>query len=175
MYVHLGSICMRVLLDNGSQINSITLAYAKSQGFVVGPLEELAGDATGQAFQGIRGIYTRAIGYVVFRVRIEGIPSYDEEQVALVIEDSSSFSKKVPVLLGMLTLHRVIRSMKESEMEQLPMAWQQIKTAYEITNNIPVFKTSVDPDAMFPTNTSANPIDIDEVVTLSLLYQHLPA
>ena len=136
-YVHLDGICMWVLLDD----NSITPAYAKSQGFVVGPLEELAGDATGQAFQGIGGIRTRAIRYVVFQVRIEGIPSYDEEQVALVIEDSSSFSKKVPVLLGMLTLHRVIRSMKESEMEQLPMAWQQIKTAYEITNNIPVFKT----------------------------------
>ena len=101
---------MRVLLDDGSQINSITPAYAKSQGFVVGPLEELAGDTTGQAFQGIRGIRTKAIRYIVFRVRIEGIPSYDKEQVALVIEDSSSFSKKVPVLLGMLTLHRVIRT-----------------------------------------------------------------
>ena len=99
-------------------------------------------------------------------MRIDGIPSYDEEQVALVIEDSSSFSKKVPVLLGMLTLHTVIRSMKETEMEQLPMAWQQIKMAYEIRNNIPVFKTSLDPDAMFPTNMGADPIDIDEVVTL---------
>ena len=112
MYIHLDGICTWVLLNDGSQINSITPAYEKSQGFVVGPLEELAGDATGQAFQGIGGIRTRAIGYVVFQVRIEGIPSYDEEQVALVIKDSSSFSKKVPVLLGMPTLHRVIRSMK---------------------------------------------------------------
>ena len=167
MYVHLDGIRTQVLLNDGSQINCITPAYAKSQGFVVGPLEELASDASGQAFQRIGGICTGAIGYVVFRVRIEGIPSYDEEQVALVIEDSSSFSKKVPVLLRMPTLHRVIRSMKESEMEQLPMAWQQIKTAYKITNNIPVFKTSVDPDAMFPTNTGADPIDIDEVVTLT--------
>ena len=167
MYVHLDGILTRVLLDDGSQINSITLAYAKSQGFVVGPLEDLASDTTGQAFQGIGGIHTRVIRYVVFQVRIEGIPSYDEEQVALVIEDSSSLSKKVPVLLGTPTLHRVIRSMKESEMEQLPMAWQQIKTAYEITNNIPVFKTSVDLDAMFPTNMGADPIDINEVVTLT--------
>ena len=104
---------------------------------------------------------------MVFQVRIEGTPSYDEEQVALVIEDSSSFSWKVPVLLGTLTLHRVIRSMKESEMEQLPMAWQQIKTAYKITNNIPVFKTSVDPDVMFPTNMGTDPTDIDEVITLT--------
>ena len=65
-YIHLDSIRMQDLLDNGSQINSIPPAYAKSQGFVVGPLEELAGDTTGQAFQGIRGIHTRAIGYVVF-------------------------------------------------------------------------------------------------------------
>ena len=50
-------------------------------------------------------------------------------------------------------------------MEQLPMTWQQIKTAYEITNNIPVFKTSVDPDAVFPMNVGADPIDIDKVVT----------
>ena len=54
-------------------------------------------------------------------------------------------------------------------MEQLPLAWQQIKTAYEITNNIPVFKTSFDTDndTVFPTNVGANPIDIDEVVTLT--------
>ena len=173
-YVHLDGIHTWVLLDDGSQINSITPAYAKSQGFVVRPLEELASDATGQAFQGIRGTCIGAIRYIVFRVRIEGIPSYDEEQVALVIEDSSSFSKKVPVLLGMLTLHRVIRSMKESEMEQLPTARQQIKTAYEITNSIPVFKTSVDLDAMFPTNTGANPIDINEVITLTKKFT-LPA
>ena len=47
------------------------------------------------------------------------------------------------------------------------MAWQQIKTAYEITNNIPVFKTSLDPDTVFLTNTGADPTDVDEVVTLT--------
>ena len=52
-------------------------------------------------------------------------------------------------------------------MEQLPLAWQQIKMAYEIMNNIPVFKTSVDPDAVFPMNMGANPIDIDKVITLT--------
>ena len=65
-YIHLDGIRTRVLLNDGSQINSIIPAYAKSQGFVVGPLEELAGDTTGQAFQGIGGIHTRAIGYIVF-------------------------------------------------------------------------------------------------------------
>ena len=40
--------------------------FAKSQGFVVGPLEELAGRATGTPFQGIGGTCTRALGYVIF-------------------------------------------------------------------------------------------------------------
>ena len=127
----------------------------------------MAGDATGKAFQGIRGTCTSALRYLVFQVQIEGIPSYDEEQVTLVIQDSSSFSKKVSVILGMPILHRVIRSMKESEMGQVPMAWQQVKTAYEITNNIPVFKVSYKPDTGFPTNTGQDPTEVNVVVTLT--------
>ena len=105
------------MLDDGSQINSVTPAFAKAQGLMVGPLEELAGNAMGTAFQGIGGSHTGALGYVVFRVQFEDIPSYNKEQVALVIEDDSNFSSKVPVILGMPTLHRVVWSMKESEME----------------------------------------------------------
>ena len=100
----------RVLLDDGSQINSITPAYAKSLDLVVGPLEELAGDPTGHPIQGIGGVRTGAIGYVVFHAQIGGIPSYDKEQVALVVDDSSYFARKVPVILGTPTLHRVVNA-----------------------------------------------------------------
>ena len=72
----------RVLLDDGSQIYSIMPVYAKAYDLVVSLLEELAGNLTGHPIQGIGGVHTRAIGYVVFRVQIEGIPSYNEEQVA---------------------------------------------------------------------------------------------
>ena len=40
---------------------------------------------------------------MVFRVQIEGIPSYNEEQVALVVNDESAFARKVPIILGTLT------------------------------------------------------------------------
>ena len=75
-----------------------------------------------------------AIGYVVFRVQIEGIPSYDEEQVALVVDDSSYFARKVPVILGTPTLHRVVKCMKESEMESAPPEWNNVRLGYEIHN-----------------------------------------
>ena len=76
---------------------------------------------------------------MVFRVQIEGIPSYDEEQVALVVEDGTTFGQKVPVLLGMPTQHRVVKCMKESEMEELPPEWQSIKMGYEVRNQITAF------------------------------------
>ena len=92
-----------MLLDDSSQINSIMLAYAKAHDLVVSPLEELAGDLTGHPIQWIIGVHTGAIGYVVFWVQIEGIPSYNEEQVALVVNDKSAFARKVPIILGTLT------------------------------------------------------------------------
>ena len=123
---------MKVLLDDGSQINSITLAYAKSLDLVVGPLEYLAGNPSGQPIQGIGGVRTGAIGYVVFCVQIEGILGYNEEQVALVVDESSAFARKVPIILGTPTLHRVVNCMKESEMEKAPLEWENVCMAYEM-------------------------------------------
>ena len=88
-----------VLIDDGSQINSVMPAYTHEHNMVVGPLEELAGNPSGNAIQGIGGVWTSALGYVVFQVQIEGIPSYDEEQVALVIQDDTKFGHRVPIIL----------------------------------------------------------------------------
>ena len=45
-----------VLIDDGLQINSVTPAYAHEHSMVVGPLEELAGNLSGNAIQGMRGV-----------------------------------------------------------------------------------------------------------------------
>ena len=151
----------------GSQINSITPAYAKSLDLVVGPLEELAGDPTGRPIQGIRGVRTGAIGYMVFRAQIGGIPSYDEEQVALVVDDSSYFARKVPVILGTPTLHRDVKCMKESEMESAPPEWNNVRLGYEIHNRLYSHRANYKPDKPFPTNTNEDPTDLDELVRLT--------
>ena len=156
-------------MDDGSQINSITPAYAMSLDLVVGPLEELAGDPTGCPIQGIGGVRTGAIGYVVFCAQIEGIPSYDEEQVALVVDDSSYFTRKVPVILGTPTLHRVVKCMKESEMESAPPEWSNVRLGYEIHNQIYSHRANYKPDRPFPTNTNEDPTDLDELVRLTNL------
>ena len=62
------------------------------------------------------------MGYVILRVQILYMPSYDEEQVALVVMDDSSFIKRCQVILGTPTIHRAVWAMKESEMENVPEA-----------------------------------------------------
>ena len=42
------------------------------------------------------------------RVEIEGVPSYAEDQVFLVMEDNSAYSRQVPVILGTPTINRVV-------------------------------------------------------------------
>ena len=69
--------------------------------------------------QGIAG-NTNALGYVVINIQIEGIPSYNAEKVTLVIQDISGLGMRVLVILGMPTIHRVCRQMKESEIESAP-------------------------------------------------------
>ena len=154
-------------MDDGSQINSITPAYAKSLDLVVRPLEELAGDPTGHPIQGIGGVHTGAIGYVVFRAQIEGIPSYNKEQVALVVDDSSYFARKVPVILRTPTLHRVVKCMKESEMESAPPEWNNVRLGYEIHNRLYSHRANYKPDRPFPTNTNEDPTDLDKLVRLT--------
>ena len=141
-------------------------AYAKAHDLVIGPLEELASNLTGCPIQGIRGMHTGAIGYVVFRVQIEGIPSYNEEQATLVV-DKSAFARKVPIILGTLTLYHVINCMKELKMEEAPPEWENVCLGYKVHNRLYSHRANVEPDEPFPTNTEQDPTDLDEVVKLA--------
>ena len=47
------------------------------------------------------------------------------------------------------------------------MAWQQIKTSYEITSEIAAYRATYEPETPFPTNTGQSPTDLDEVIHLT--------
>ena len=67
------------------------------------------------------------IGYVVMRVQIIGISSYDEDQAALMAQRSTEFVHKVPIILGMPTTDRAITTLKESEIDELATPWACIR------------------------------------------------
>ena len=101
-------------------MNTVTPSYVKECELPVCPLIQLAGRPKQLPIQGIGGTRTGAIGYVVIQVRVEGVPSYEEDQVALVVPDNTPFGKKVPVIIGTPTINRLVRSMKEAEFETAP-------------------------------------------------------
>ena len=95
----------RVLVDNGARMNTVTLAYVHQRCLDMGPTTELDSVTRGIPIYGVGGTTTGPMGYVVMRVKTEGVPSYAEDQVFLVIDDDSAYSQRVPVILGTPTIN----------------------------------------------------------------------
>ena len=46
------------------------------------------------------------LGYVLIRVQVEGVPCYDEDQVAFMVDDSTTtFGLRIPIVLGTPTIN----------------------------------------------------------------------
>ena len=112
----------RVLIDSGVQSNAVMPAYVKQHKMKVRPVHDLAMLPTLIPISGIGG-HTAALGYVIINIQVEGIPSYYEEQVALVIPNMTQLGMKVPVILGTPTIHRLCCQMKESEIQTALEEW----------------------------------------------------
>ena len=90
------------LLDNGAQVNTITLRYVNEHSLQVGPITDLMGSKV--TCMGLGNAYTRLLGYVVIWIQVDGAWGYDEDQIALVILDFSNFAARVPIIPGMPTI-----------------------------------------------------------------------
>ena len=116
------------LLDNGAQVNTIMPKYVHEHSLEVGPITDLMGSKI--TCVGLGNAYTRPLGYVVIQVQVDRIQGYDEDQIALVIPDFSKFAARVPVILGMPTIGRVVNVMREAEMDTLAMPWVNARVAH---------------------------------------------
>ena len=116
------------LLDNGVQVNTITLRYVKEHSLQVGPITNLMGSKV--ACMGLGNAYTRPLGYVVIWVQVDGVQGYDEDQIALVTPDFSNFVTRAPIILGTPTIGQVINVMREAEMDALATPWANARAAH---------------------------------------------
>ena len=165
-YAYIDGCREKVLIDSGARANAITPAYCRQHKLKVQPVNELATNPTSIPVSGIGG-FTQALGYATSNIRIEGIGSYSEEQVVLVIEDVSGLGMRVRVILGTPTIHRLCRQLKESEFETIPDEWQHALRCYEIAQ-VPLNSMSVESgETKYPTNTGRNPMDLDEQLILT--------
>ena len=92
------------LLDNGSQLNFITPAYAKHRGMDVMSLDVLAQEIGGELppILGIGGIMVKPDGFVIMNVKVPGVTGYNEDQIAIIMEDPGMTD--CPVILGTPTI-----------------------------------------------------------------------
>ena len=104
------------LLHSGLTINAVTPEFIEAHSLNVGPLSDLA-DGT-LAINGFGEVFSWPLSYVIIRVQVEGVWGYDD-QVALVMPDSTVFGSWVLVTLGTLTMNWIINVIKESKIDEL--------------------------------------------------------
>ena len=137
----LDGVRTRVLVDNGTRVNSVMPAYICRHGLGIHPISEL--DHSLNPFRdriplvGLGGGCVEPAGFTLMRVQIEGMPHYDKQQVIFVLDDPSGFSTRIPFILGTPTINRVIQTMKESEIHEAPSEWQAARGRLRVDARFP--------------------------------------
>ena len=152
------------LLDNGAQLNFITPAYAVERGMDIMSLDQLAQEIGGQLphIKGMCGSPVEPIGFVLMNVKVPCVRGYDEDQVALVMDDPKM--SECPVILGTLTLYQVMEVIKESEISKLAVPWSSSRLSWLMRDAMARLGQVVVNDMA---NKSIAPLDVDEVVRVA--------
>ena len=116
-----------VLVDSGAHMSVFTPEFVEARGLAVGSIQDINNHAGCIPINGAGGKHTEPLGYVMIRVQIPYAPSYDEDQVALIVEDPTLFSQSCPMILRTLTIFQAVQAMNESKMNRVEPAWQHAK------------------------------------------------
>ena len=81
-----------ILVDSRARMNCITPEFMKARGLAAGSIQDLNNHSGRILINGVGGKRTEPLGYMMIQVQIPQVLSYDEDQVALIIEDPSLFS-----------------------------------------------------------------------------------
>ena len=152
------------LLDNGAQLDFITPAYAVERGMDIMSLDRLAQEIGGQLphIGGMGGNTVEPIGFVLMNVKVPCVRGYDEDQVALVMDDPDM--SECPVILGTSTLYRVMEVIKESEICKLAVPWSSSRISWLMQDIMARLGQVVVNDVA---NKPIAPLDVDEVVRVA--------
>ena len=99
----------KVLLDTGATIDLMPVSYAKAAGLEIKPLSLIMDKHVTMSLAA--GQYLEAVRYTEFNLKVPGVSDYDMDRLALLAEDESSYSKRVPVALGTKTLDSIMYAM----------------------------------------------------------------
>ena len=146
------------ILDSGSTINVVNPEFIKACSLDLGPLCDPV-DGT-LKINGLGGLFSQPLGYVIIRAQVEGVKGYNKNQVALVILDSTTFASRILVTLGTPTINQIMNIIKESEIDELPVSLSGSRISNLLSGHWA--------ELSLKNNTTASPIpdptDLNEVV-----------
>ena len=118
------------LLDNGAQLNFIMPAHAQEREMDVMSLDYLAEETGGSIplIRGLGGISVEPIGFVMMNVKVPSVQGYDEDQIAIVM-DNPGMTEWL-VILGTPTLYCIMEVIKESEISKLAVPWASSRVSW---------------------------------------------
>ena len=74
-------------------MNTVMLAYVQTHNLDIGPITELQSVTRRTPIYGVGVAHMGPISYVIMKVQIEGVPSYREDQVFLVVDNNSPYNR----------------------------------------------------------------------------------
>ena len=77
---------------------------------------------------GIGGISVEPVGFVMMNIKVPSIAGYDEDQIAIVMDDPGM--TEWPVILGTPTIYWVMEVIKESEISKLAVPWASSRISW---------------------------------------------
>ena len=112
--------------------------------------------------RGLGGISVEPIGFVMMNVKVPCVQGYDEDQIAIVMEDPGM--SEWPVILGTPTLYRVMEVIKESKISKLAVPWASLWVFWLMRNIQAKLGQVVMKDVA---NKPISPLNVDEVVRVA--------
>ena len=119
-------------------------------------------DGSVPPIRGIEGISVEPIGYVKMNVKVPCVQGYDEDQIAIVMDDPSM--TEWPVILGSPTIYRVMEVIKESEISELDVPWASSQVSWLMRDVQARLSQVVMKDVA---NKPILPLNVDEVVRVA--------
>ena len=147
------------LLDNGAQLNFIMPAYAQEWGMDI-MLQEIRGSIP--LIRGLGSISVEPIGFVMMNIKVPSVQGYDEDQIAIVMDDPGM--TEWPVILGTPTLYRIMEVIKESEISKLAVLWASSRVSWLMRDVLAKLGRVVVNDVA---NKPIAPLHVDEVVRVT--------
>ena len=127
----------RALIDSGSQLSAISLAWVKKLKWEPWQLQSIL------QIEGSGGLDVPYLGYVETCLRIPKIKAFDNDVLLLIVPDSAH-THHTPITLGTLHIDMAIGLTTKKELENLSKQWKRSLIATKLTMKEAQVVNSVD-------------------------------